>query len=681
MKISYNWLREYVQTDLSAKELAERLTRVGLAVDAVHPHGDDFVLDFDLTTNRPDALSHFGMAREAAVICGAKAFAPDAAIVEANDRIDGLAEIVIESGAHCHRYAGRLIRDVKIGPSPEWLVKRLEAIGQRSINNVVDVTNFVLQELGHPLHAFDYDTLKGRKIVVRQAKPGEKLTTLDGVERALTPEMVIICDAERPVGLGGVMGGAETEISEASVNVFVECAWFEPTSVRQTARALDLHTEAAKRFERGADFEGVRFAIDRCAKLIAEVAGGEIVSGVVDVIAKPRETKRIPFRHERILQLTAVEVAQSTASEILSGLGCELVVEEDGFSEWIAPSWRVDVNIEEDLVEEVIRHVGYDAIPATLPTWGGAGAYLAGENRRRAIRQTLVGAGFYEAISFSWASAAGLALVGAPEGIAIQNPIDQGEDRIRTSLLPGILRAVANNFRFGTTDVRLFEFGNVFEGDPENLRERERLAVAVAGTPDGGDWRGSGRRESFHTLKGALEAVFGELKMKGVEIDAPGDAIGFFPGQVADVRVEGRFIGRFGRVSADIEANDEFRFKQPVYVGELDLAPLLEQAQTFEPYRPLPKFPAVERDISAMLDTAVTFGTIRARIEALAIPELAEIRLREVFTGKQIAEGKRALTLNLCYRAADRTLTDEEVSAQHARVLEALTTELGAVIR
>lgn len=679
MKISYNWLREYVQTDLSAKDLAERLTRVGLAVDAVQPHEDDFVLDFDLTTNRPDALSHFGMAREAAVIAGTKAFAPDAALVDLNDHINGLVQIVIEAGALCHRYAGRLIRGVKIGPSPEWLVKRLEAVGQRSINNVVDVTNFVLQELGHPLHAFDYDTLKGRKIVVRLPKPGETLTTLDGVERKLAPDMLMICDAERPVAVAGVMGGAETEISEASVNVFLESAWFAPTSVRQTARALDLHTEAAKRFERGADFEAVRFALDRCAKLIAEVAGGEIVSGVADVIATPRESKRIGLRHERILQLTAVEVPQSTASEILSGLGCELVVEEDGFSEWIAPSWRVDVNIEEDLVEEVIRHVGYDAIPATLPTWGGAGEYLAGENRRRAIRQTLVGAGFSEAISFSWASATGLALVGAPEGIAIRNPIDQNEDRIRTSLLPGLLRAVANNFRFGTTDVRLFEFGNVFEGDPENLRERERIALAVTGTPDGDDWRGGARRESFHSLKGALEAIFNELKVRGVEIEAPGDALGFFPGQVADVRVEGRFIGRLGRVSAEIA--DEFRFKQPVYVGELDLAPLLEQVQTFEPYRPLPEFPAVERDISAMLETTVTFGAIRARIEALAIPELTEIRLREVFTGKQIAEGKRALTLNLCYRAADRTLTDEEVAARHARVLETLATELGAVIR
>lgn len=679
MKISYNWLREYVQTDLSAKELAERLTRVGLAVDAVHPQGDDFLLDFDLTTNRPDAMSHVGMAREAAVVSGSRVSAPDASLVDLNDHINGSVKIVIEAGALCHRYAGRLIRGVKIGPSPDWLVKRLESVGQRSINNVVDVTNFVLQELGHPLHAFDYDTLKDRKIVVRLPKPGEKLTTLDGVERTLTPDMLMICDGERPVAVAGVMGGADTEISESSVNVFLESAWFAPTSVRQTARALALNTEASKRFERGADFEAVRYALDRCAKLIVEVAGGEIVSGVADVIATPRETKRISIRHSRIAQLTAVEVPQTTASEILFGLGCELVVEDDGFSEWIAPSWRVDVNIEEDLVEEIIRHVGYDAIPATLPTWGGAGEYLAGENRRRAIRQTLVGAGFYEAISFSWAAESTLAMVGAPAGIVIQNPIDQNEDRVRTSLQPGILRAVANNFRFGTTDVRLFEFGNVFEGDTENLRERERLALVVAGTPEGDDWRGPGRRESFHTLKGVLETVFGELKVQGVEIDAPGDAIGFFPGQVADVRLDGRFLGRFGRVSAEIA--EEFRFKQPVYVAELDLAPLLDQAQVFEPYRPLPEFPAVERDISAMLDSMVMFGAIRKAFEALAIPELVDVRLREVFTGKQIPEGKRALTLNLCYRADRRTLTDEEVAAQHARVLETLRNDLGAVIR
>ncbi|MCS7078686.1 MAG: phenylalanine--tRNA ligase subunit beta [Chloracidobacterium sp.] len=682
MKVSYNWLETYVKPNLAARELAERFTAAGLAVDAVTPYEDDFIFDFDLTTNRPDALCHFGLAREAAVLTGAQLTFPEIHLVERAEPIGPAVQIEVEAPHLCHRYAARIIQGVKVGPSPDWLVRRLAAVGQRSINNIVDATNFVLLELGHPLHAFDFERLIGRRIVVRCARSGETITTLDGVRRELSPDMLVICDAERPVAVAGVMGGADSEISAATTQVLLESAWFAPAAVRRTARALGLHTEASRRFERGADVENVRRALDRCAQIIVDVAGGEVLGGPLDVVAVPRTPTTVRLRHARIAELTGVEVPPSKAAEILTGLGFELVTEEEGETEWIVPSFRVDVAIEEDLVEEVVRHVGYDAVPATLPGWDGAGEYLPGDERRRVIRQTLLAHGFYEAISFSWCAGDLLAAVGAPRGMLIANPLDQQEAELRTSLLPGLLTAVARNFRFGTDDIRLFEIGKVFHTADGKLVEAEHLALAMSGRSLPDDWRGRPSLENFHTLKGIVEALCDAAGCRHTTVVVPADeqnAIGLFPGQAGVLRINDKPIGRLGRLGSAVAAH--FDFKSPVYVAEIELAALLSDQRGFAVYRPLPRYPRVERDISALFDAVLPFAAIQQAVLDLRIEELEQVRLRDVFTGAQIPPGKRAVTLNLWYRAADRTLTDDEVAERHRRVVETLCSRFGATIR
>jgi len=683
MKASLNWLETYVKPNLPAYELAQRFTAAGLPVDAVTPNNGDFIFDFDLTTNRPDALCHFGLAREAAVLTGAQLSFPAIHLTEqATAGESPPVHVHIAAPELCHRYAARLIQGVRVGPSPDWLVRRLASVGQRSINNIVDVTNFVLLELGHPLHAFDFERLAGRCIVVRTAQPGETIVTLDGVHRALSPEMLMICDAERPVAIAGIMGGADTEISPTTTCVLLESAWFDPTSIRTTARKIGLQTEASRRFERGADFENVRRAIDRCAQLIVEVAGGAVVGGPLDVIAKTRTPVTVRLRYARIAALTGVEVTPSKAADILTGLGFELVTEDEGESEWIVPSFRVDVSIEEDLIEEVVRHVGYDAIPATLPAWNGAGEYLPGEERRRILRQTLLAHGFYEAISFSWCSGEVLSAIGAPPGLPIANPLDQQENELRTSLLPGLLAAVARNFRFGIDDVRLFEIGKVFTHAGGRLTETEHLALAITGRNLPDDWRGQPTGENFHTLKGILELLCDVLHCSSMTFAAPVEGTtlpGFLPGQAALLQVAGQTVGRLGRIAPPLASR--FDMKQPVYVAELELATLLAGKVPLPAYCPLPRYPRVERDISAVFDATLSFASIQDFISRLAIPELELVRLRDVFTGAQIPPGQRALTLNLWYRASDRTLTDEEVAERHRQVVEALRTHLGATIR
>ncbi len=683
MKASYNWLETYVKPNLTAHELAARFTAAGLPVDAVTAYGDDFIFDFDLTTNRPDALCHFGLAREAAVLTGARLVFPEIHLVEYTALGGSPAQIEVEAPHLCHRYAARIITGVQVGPSPDWLVQRLASVGQRSINNIVDATNFVLLELGHPLHAFDLACLVGRRIIVRCARPGETLMTLDGVLRELSSDMLMICDAERPVAVAGIMGGAESEISAATTEVLLESAWFAPTSIRRTARRLGLHTEASRRFERGADVENVRRALDRCAQLIVDVAGGKVQGGPLDVVATPRTPVTVRLRQARIAELTGAGVAPSRAAEILTGLGFELVTEDEGETEWIVPSFRVDVAIEEDLVEEIIRHVGYDAIPATLPGWDGSGAYLPGDERRRAIRQTLLAHGFYEAISLSWCAGDLLTAVGSAPGWRIANPLDQQEDALRTSLLPGLLAAVARNFRFGTDDIRLFEIGKVFlHGVDGTLNEPERLALALAGRSLPDDWRGQPALENFHVLKGIVELLCDVGGRQQVAVTVPADeqaAVGFLPGQVAVLHVDGKPIGRLGRIGPALAAR--FELKSPVYVAEIELSALVDGGRDVVTYRPLPRYPRVERDISALFDATLPFATIQQVVLDLGIQELEQVRLRDVFTGAQIPPGRRAITLNLWYRASNRTLTDDEVAELHRHVVETLCHRLGATIR
>lgn len=711
MNISYNWLRELTDTKWSPQELRDRLTMVGLAVEGVHEAGDDFVLDFDLTSNRPDCLSHLGVARELAVMEDTEVRMPAATVAGATGMAETFTSVEILDPDLCPRYAARVVLGVKIGPSPEWLVKRLEAIGQRAINNVADITNYVMHELGQPLHAFDLAKLMEQRIVVRRARGGEKLKTLDGVERQLESEMLVIADAVRAVALAGVMGGEETEISATTRDVLIESAYFDPSSVRRTARKLGLHTEASHRFERGADHGGVLLAQDRCVALICEIAGGTATENAIDVYPNYIQAIDVSLRPERVSALTGLTVATPEIKRILSALGFAQRVAQAGLEEewsfrdgvpeevsgdfnprltYVVPSWRVDVEREEDLVEEVARHAGYEKIGTTLPVSNIAGEYQPGERRRRAMRQVLTAYGFDEAISFGFIEAShddqfvllpDLLREGDARFVTLSNPIIEGAMRMRPSLLPGLLDAVRNNFNHGTRDVRLFETGRVFasnangEGLPD---EREAFALVMTGGATEEQKAGAPRELDFYDLKGALEAAADAMHLPPLQF-APTSVKHLRAGQSAEVSVDGYTVGAIGRLDESVAA--AYKFRQPVYVAEVDYTSLLAIGARSIVYTPLARFPAVVRDISLLVARDVTFAELLQTVRRQQLRECREAKLVDVYEGASLPEGKRSVTLRLEYRSDERTLRDEEVDEMHARIVSALEKSFDAKMR
>lgn len=710
MNISYNWLRELTNVRLGPRELAERLTMVGLIVDGLHEAGADYIFDIDLTSNRPDCLSHLGVAREVAVIEGTAVNFPRTDGFASEGQAASITSVKIEDAQLCPRYAARVVRGVTIGPSPAWLVGRLEAIGQRAINNVADITNFVMHELGHPLHAFDLHTLAENGIVVRRARAGEKIKTLDGVERELDEEMLVIADAARAVAIAGVMGGAETEISDSTRDVLIESAYFSPASVRRTSKALGLQTEASYRFERGTDYEGVRRAQDRCTALICELAGGVATEDAIDIYPQKIESPIVALRPHLVAALTGLEVPEDESRRILSALGFT-PEDESGISPltrddtdnykvvkrskraFRVPTWRVDVGIEEDLVEEVARHFGYDKIEETLPSGGASGEYLQGDNRRRAARRTLVAAGFNEAINFSFIDAAhdnrfelipGLETApaeGEEQFVTLVNPTIEGVTRMRPTLLPGLLAALRHNFNHGTRNVRLFEQGRVFyaaatKGELPNEQDAYALVLTGGALEEG---RAAAARElDFYDAKGALEAVTDAMNVGALRFE-PARVGHLTEGQSARIFAGSQFVGTLGRLSEELSA--AYRFRQPVFVAEVNFGMLLDVAETATLYTPLARFPSVARDISLTTDRRVTFEEMRAAVLGLGMNDCRGVALVDVYEGANLPEGKRSLTLRVEYRADERTLRDEEVDEMHARIVETLSANFNAQLR
>ncbi|HEY0321849.1 MAG TPA: phenylalanine--tRNA ligase subunit beta [Pyrinomonadaceae bacterium] len=716
MNISYNWLRELTGTTLEPRVLAEHLTMLGLAVDGVHERGDDFLLEIDLTSNRPDCLSHLGVAREVVVQDGGKVRLPDATPSKIKGRTEDFTAVEIEDPDLCPRYAGRVVLGVKIAPSPDWLVKRLEVIGQRAINNVADITNYVMHEMGQPLHAFDLRKLAGERIIVRRARAGERLRTLDGVERELTQEMLVIADAERAVALAGIMGGEETEISEATTDVLIESAYFNPASVRRTARVLGLHTEASYRFERGTDYEGVLRAQERTVALICELAGGEATEDAIDVYPQRIEPPRVSLRPERVPAITGLRIETAEMRRILLALGfiegarLQKLEQEpslrdgvlevtpanlDGALSFVAPTWRMDIEREEDLVEEVARHVGYDRIASELPPTSSAGEYQPREIKKRALRRALMAFGYDEAINFSFIDGAYddrfdfipefASLVDANEEeagrafVTLTNPIIEGLSRMRPTLLPGLLQSVRHNFNYGTRDVRLFETGIVFAAHQDEGKlpfEREAFALVATGHAVEEGRAGDARELDFYDLKGALEAAVDAMQLPPLKF-APVSTRHLREGQAAVIMTDGQTeIGTIGRLSEELST--EFKFRQPVYVAELDLTALLELKEMPALYTPLARFPSVVRDVSLLLNRRTTLSEMLEAIRELSLENLRNAQLVDVYEGANLPEGKRSVTLRLEYRANERTLRDEEADEMHTRVVQKLAEKFDA---
>jgi phenylalanyl-tRNA synthetase beta chain len=636
---------------------------------------DDAVLDLEIETNRPDLLSVFGIAREVAAATGLPLSSPDVSVVEAGEEAASIASVVVEDPERCPRYLARLIADVEIRPSPLRTQARLTAAGMRPVSNVVDATNYVMLELGQPMHPFDLERLGGRGIVVRRARAGERLVTLDDVQREFTEDDLLIADHDKAVGIAGVMGSAAAEVSDETTQVLLESAYFEPRGVLRTSRRLMLPTEASIRFSRGTDPEAVGDAAARSARLMVDWGGGTVLRGPIDVGDGVPPRRRIAVRPPRASLLIGHEVSAPDVAEALERIGVT-TEKQEGVVVAEAPSFRPDLQREEDLIEEVARIQGYENLRATLPGIRQAGG-LAPEHRfRRRVREALVGSGLREALSLSFASPADLRLMGHDGAIAVANPPSADEPFLRRSLVPGLVRALARTMSRGARGAALFEVGHVFHpADPVN--EREMVSLLLAGPADDGLYA-DGRALDFLDAKGALESLMTALAIEDWTLADPLDRP-FHPGRSASVEVAGERVGGIGEFDPKVAGRLDLLAR--VAVVELDVGVLSAHAGSGAMYREIPRFPPVRRDLAFTLDASVPAAAVRSALEEAGGELVGDVVLFDVFEGSPLPEGSRSLAFSIDFRAPDRTLTDDEAEQAVAAIVERLSRDFGAELR
>ena len=695
MKVVYNWLKEFVEAKESAEDLRARLSLVGIAVDAIDDTVAGPVLDAEITANRPDCLGHLGIAREVAAIYRVPLKPLHPNLKEITEKAAGATRVKIEAPELCGRFTARVIRGVKVQPSTDWLRQRLEAIGEKSINNVVDVTNYVMFELGHPLHAFDFDKLAEHQLVVRRAQPGEKIKTLDGGEHKLTKDMCVIADAQRAVSIGGIMGGANSEISLSTKDILIECAWFDPISIRRSAKALGLRTEASYRFERGADPEMTELASRRAAELIQQVAGGEILAGVVDIYPHREPEKKIELSRKELLRVMGADVPDRDIEQILSALGFHPVrVDSNRGSdgsiaavwECRAVSWRQDVTRSIDLIEEVARHYGYDKFPPRLPPAKIAAHRLPHAEAQDRLRERIVALGYQEIVEIPIVDTKRDELFrsGGLEPALIGNPLAEDAAVMRSSGTVSMLRAIEWNLNHGQRNLRLFEIGKTYElrnGEPV---ETPVLTLGITGSAREKTIYEGARDFEFADLKGDLDTIGGLAGGFTWESGGPQWLSGARAARLHLTHKTGQreFIGTAGQIAKRVA--DEFKFRQNVLVAELKLESLLtglENAAAALRFKPLPRFPAVERDFSVVLADGVQFAQVEDAIRSLGIPELQSIEALDLFRGGQVPAGKYSLMIRVTFQSAEATFTDARLNDFSSRIVEALQQKLGATLR
>ena len=710
MKILYDWLKEFVAVPFAPGELRERLSLAGIAVEGLDETPAGPLLDLDLTINRPDCLGHYGVAREVAALTRKPLPPFSVTLAEAGESAAAAARVDIESPELCGRFTARVIRGVKVQPSPDGLRRRLEALGQASINNIVDATNYVMLGLGHPMHAYDLDLLAERRIIVRRARAGEKLRTLDGVERALPPDMCVIANASRAVGIGGIMGGAETEISLSTRNVLLESAWFDPISIRRASKALGLRTEASTRFERGADPEMAEQASRRCAALIRELAGGEILAGVVDVYPARREPLPLKLSRKELLRVMGADVPDGEIEAILAALGFAPhridhagVVDDSARATWRCrqPSWRQDVTREVDLVEEVARQYGLDKFPARLHGSKQPAARLPHAEAEDRLRERLIGLGYCEVVSIPLVNEEEDALF-RPAGVMparVANPLAEDASLLRSTGLVSMAHTLAWNLNRGQRSLRLFEIGRAYRlqnGAPEEIRIVTMGATGMAREKGVAE---SPREYEFADLKGDLDqigALAGGFGWNGETLgwQHPGRAgkilhanaglrkLSDDKGGQWFVTVGSTAAGAAGELAGRVA--DKFKLRQPVFLAEWALAPFYEGydlARAARKYQPISRFPAVERDFSLTLSDGTSFASVREAIASLGIAEIISIEAVDLFRGKHIPQGKFSLLVRVKFQSPEATLTETQLSDYSSRIIAALEQKLGATLR
>jgi phenylalanyl-tRNA synthetase beta chain len=692
LKILVSWLRELVDIEQPVREIADALEGSGFevaAVEALPPAGDDLedgVIDLEVTTNRPDCLSVQGIAREVATKFDRLLRHPTIPPLDAAAGADLPLRVVIEDNERCPRYAAT-VADVSVGPSPSWLASRLDAAGVRPISNIVDITNYVMLELGQPLHAFDHARLAGPEIRVRRARPEETLTTLDSVERQLDHEMLVIADAERAQAIAGVMGGGDSEVSPDTTVVVFESAYFQPAAVRRTARRIGLSTEASYRFERGSNIELPVTALGRVGTMLDQIGAGHMRPGVIDVYPAPRLPLRVLLRHERIARLLGYAVDAVDVERILSALGFRLERLDAPSLTWQAmvPFWRVDVMREADLIEEVARHNGYERLPATFPPLTKAPARPdARLERERVARKIALAAGFSESLTFTFIErTAALRYEEERQLVAIANPLSEKYAVMRPTLLSGLVDSIGHNRRRGRRDVQLFELGATVTAAGGEMR---RIAFAWTGSAVPEHWRQDQRPVDFYDMKGALEAVTSALGVR--PRFAPGKHPALVPGRTADVLVTGPggmmlSAGIVGQLMPGVAEAHGLPPHDELYVAELELdrlAPLIDLGEDVR-VAPLPRQPASVRDISVLVAATVTAESMRRTIVETAPPVLERVYEFARYSGKGVPEKQVSLSFRLVFRAPDRTLTDAEVQQATDAILAALETAHDARLR
>jgi phenylalanyl-tRNA synthetase beta chain len=643
---------------------------------------NDVIFEINVTPNRPDCLSVVGIAREVAALLGLKLNYPPPTVTESDEDIHQLAKVELLDREKCPRYSCRVIKNVNIGPSPMWLKSRLESSGIRSINNVVDVTNYVLLELGQPLHAFDYDLVEGRKIIVRAAGEGEVITTLDGVEWKLAPEDLLICDGKRPVALAGVMGGSNTEVSDGTKNILLESAYFDPSAIRKTSRKTGLKSESSYRFERGVDPNGITKALDRAAELIRELSGGQAAKGRIDEYPATIEPSLVVLSLKRVNSILGTAIDAGEITRISEGLGFERAPASNGEITFRIPTWRVDVTREIDLIEEIARLYGYGNIPSTLPavTMKSEGADPAKKVQGK-FKEIFVSGGFSEAINFSFEDYELLTLFGKTEALGILNPISSEGAVMRTSLLPGLIRNSVLNLNRQEQNVRLFEIGKIFipAGKGELPVEITKIAAAATGRRQPELW--DKEEFDFFDFKNLLDKGFDALSISGKVKFRRAAEIGFLhPGKSAVITAGGGDCGFIGELHPDL--SDKLEISKRLYVMELDLDRIAgEFGETRKAFTPLPRFPAVRRDIALIIDEETPVSSILEEINGLDSKLIEDAEVFDVFTGSPVEKGKKSVAVSLQLRAQDKTLTEEEINKVQDKTIKKLQLALGADLR
>lgn len=694
MKIIPSWLREFVDIPVDDRKLAEDLTLAGISVESIEGEGERTVYDVDFTPNRVDAMNHYGVARDCSAVYKTD-LRPIAAKVQKGSGEARFA-IEIEDPKGCARYTAQVIRGVKIAPSPERIAQRLTLVDSRPISNVADASNYTLQEIGHPTHCFDLDTLEGGKIIVRRARKGEKLKTLDAVDHELHPDDLVIADAVKPVALAGVMGGWDTMITERTKNVLIESAWFDPASIRKTARRQGMHTDASHRFERGADVGITPAACARVAQLILQSAGGQLEGAQIDAYPRHFIAPALTLRRSEVRRILGQDIPDTDIARILRRLGFGVTVgataaaakhevapvgrggahaaiaeEVDAYTVQV-PTWRLDVEREIDLIEEIARIYGYDNFENKLPGFVGGVIELPNARKQQMLHESLLGLGYSQAISLAFISREDAAAFSNCGIVEIANPISETAAVMRTSLVPSMLSMISYNLNRGNSDVRLFEIGNIYERVGERTEEHPRLCFAATGAAMERDVHQQGRAYTFFDMKGDIETLLGEFGYRTLYFDTHA-AEYFHPGRSARAVMDGKTVVRFGQLHPKITA--ERKLKQEVFVAEFDLERLFEASLRKPFYKAISRYPEVDRDFSFVFDDSVTFERIRGTVNALRIAELTRLQPVEIFRGGNVPAGKYSLLVRVEFQSSERTLRDDEValwSQQIVKKLEAL---------